>query len=712
MGTRNVRGWGDRLRLALLPAAAVLLASAALHPARSAAQDAPAPNKDVIIRTDQVDGRLVSDSVTNTSVEAVYGQTTSPLADAAFQWVRATNALSYVRCYNWLGDGIPKNRPEWFSGCRVVRSAGGQIVYRWEGLERVLDTLVASGVKPYIVCGGIPDALAAGPIKRNEGGQAINRPKDYAQYQDMIAQMMRRLVKTYGEEEVRTWYFEVWSQPDHEGSWDGGRPAPFKEDTTDQMVAPFNRLYDHFAAGALSVDEKIRIGGPGLAGDLAFFRKFLAHCARGTNAATGKPGARLDFISWHRYGTVSDIVRWNAELRGIVEKDFPELKGAQFILSECGSGPVEGSRASSSYEAARMAALLDANARAEKGVDLMFRTGDLVDDHFDGFRPLITQIGQNTLPLPAFRLFMLLSKMGTERLKSEAPAGFGVVGARTSVKGVRNATQALVYRYDPSVLPGSGEPQTVKVRFTGLPSNLLRLPARVYRIDPEHHAVHEAWEKAGSLRPSETDIETRLREQQTGKPSPNYQRLLELGTQLVGKTPFAPDEENLGVFVNSGEIVMELKLPPNSVALVTVGAEPGYDVELSKRGERVRRAEEEFNTAAEERRIGPPMKAMDAFQKVREKYADTFWAETALYSMAGIFELDLRSPGQAESARRELLKLPLDDFTRLRVLERLRVDAARGTDKSQLDQINREIAGLEQSLAAQRQWTVKRYLGQ
>lgn len=694
----------------LLSLTALLLGSAALAPSGTVAQEKPA---EVIVRTDQVDGRLNSSAITNTSVEAVYGQTTSALSDAAFQWVRATNALSYVRCYNWLGDGIPKNRPDWFSGCRVAREASGRVVYHWEGLERVLDTLVASGVKPYIVCGGIPDALSAGSIRRNEGGQSINGPKDYALYQDMITQMLRRLVKTYGAEEVRTWYFEVWSQPDHEGSWEGGRSAPFTGETSDQQVAPFLRLYDHFAAGALSVDEKIRIGGPGLAGDLSFLRKFLAHCARGTNAATQKPGARLDFISWHRYGTVSDIVRWNAEVRGMVETEFPELKGAQFILSECGSGPVEGSRASSSYEAARMAALLDANLRAARGVDLMFRTGDLVDDHFDGFRPLITQIGQNTLPLPAFRLYMLLSKMGTERLKGEAPAGVGVVAARSASKTTtRGATQVLVYRYDPSVLPGGGSVQNVKLRFTGLPSNLLRLPARTYRIDSEHHAVYEAWEKAGRLRPTESDIEERLREQQTGKPNPAYARLLELGQELLGKTPFAPDEENLGVFVNSGEIVMDLKLPPNSVTLVTLGAEPNFDVDLSKRGERLRRAEEDFNNAALERRSAPPQKAIDAFQRVREKYSDTYWAEAALFSIAGIFELDAKSPAQAESARRELLKLPLDDFARIRVLERLRVDAARGGDQARIEELTRAIAQLELSLAEQRKWPMRRYLGQ
>lgn len=717
LSSRGKRGLSVLLVLSVLGCAGSLVAAEESGPA----------GPQVIVHTEQVEGRLSSDSITNTSVESVFGQVTGQFSDPAFQWVRATNALSYVRCYNWLGDGVPKNRPEWFSGCRVARQSGGQVVYQWDGLERVIDNLIASGVKPFIVCGGVPDALAAGPIRRNEGGQAVNRPKDYAQYGDMLKQMFQRLEKTYGPEEVRTWYFEAWSQPDHEGSWEGGRPAPFREDTTAQMVEPFTRLYDQIVAAADSVDPKIRVGGPGLAGDLSFFRRFLAHCAGGANTAVaGKTGARLDFISWQRYGTVPDIVKWNSELRGIVETEFPQLKGAQFVLSECGTGPIEGARASTCYEAARMAALLDANARSARPMDMMFRTGDLIDDHFDGFRPLITRIGQNTVPLPAFRLFWLLSKMSEDRLKTEPAAGVGVLATRSPAKSMRsNAIQALVYRYDPSQLTSDGAAVPVKVRFKGLPSNLLRLPMRVYRIDPEHNAVYEPWEAAGKPRPAEKSIEEKLKDLEQGgaKPTEAELKLLALGRQLAGEDrgkgpngeplgPFSPDEQNLNAFVNSGEIVTELKLPPNSVALVTLGAEPSYEVELSKRGKLLTKAEDDFNAAANERQIGQAQKAISMFQKVREKYPDTAWAQAAQYALVAIYELDLRQPVQAEAARKELLNYPLDDVTRLRLLERLRVDAGRTSDQARIQELTARIAELEDSMAAMRRWDLRRYLGQ
>ncbi len=668
-----------------------LLAGLALAFAGAAAGRTAEPAPQVVVRTDQPDGRFLHERFTNATYGAAYGQTTAPLADAALQWVRASNALSYVRCWNWLGEGVPKDHPEWVAGCRVVRSGpGGQPVYQWEGLERVLDTLLAAGVKPFVVCGGLPDALAEGPVRRNESGAAVNRPRDYARYQDLIAQMFRRLQKTYGADEVRTWYFEVWSHPDHEGSWEGGRPAPFTGEVTAEQAAPFLRLYDHFAAAADSVDPKIRIGGPGLAGDRSFLRRFLEHCARGTSAATGRPGVRLGFVSWSRYGSVPDIVAWNRQMRGLVETEFPELKGLEYVLSEHGPSPTAPDRANEMTEAARLAALVDAASGDAKGADLLFRAGDLVDDHFNGSRALVTRIGENSVPLPAFRLYMLLGKMGAERLKTEVSGGVGAVAARPVAKQQRNSNQVLVYRYEPGTAPGAGEPVTVKVRFAGLDRNLLRLPARVYRIGAGAHAPYEEWVAAGRPRPAAAS----------------------LGQKLAGTGLFPAAWEDPAVALRNGEAEVEVKLAPNETALVTLAAEPAYEAQVGARGKRLRKAEEEYALAIDAigRRILP--KAEEGFRRVAEKYADTFWKEVSLYSLVSLYEVEMKSPAQAEAARRELLALPLDDHSRLRLLERLRVDALRKQDSAGVASIGAEVRALEERLAALRRWELRRYAGE
>src|SRR5687768_5117825 len=214
----------------------------------------------VVVRVDQQDGKFVADRYANVNTEALNAQVLSPLSDATFQWIKASNAVAYVRCPTWLGDGIAKSHPDGFAGARVLRPGPNGFAYQFEDLERVLDTLLTAGVKPVIVCGGLPDLLVAGNNpRRNESGAAINRPRDYARYQELMVQLFKRLQKTYGADEIRTWYFEVWSQPDHQGSWEGGRPAPFTGEPNSESLSAFLKVYDHFSAAADSVDPRLRI---------------------------------------------------------------------------------------------------------------------------------------------------------------------------------------------------------------------------------------------------------------------------------------------------------------------------------------------------------------------------------------------------------------------------------------------------------------------
>jgi hypothetical protein len=77
-----------------------------------------------------------------------------------------------------------------------------------------------------------------------------------------------------------------------------------------------------------------------------------------------------------------------------------------------------------------------------------------------------------------------------------------------------------------------------------------------------------------------------------------------------------------------------------------------------------------------------------------------------------IYELGLKSPEQAEAVRKELLALPLDDFVRASLMERLRVDAVRKKDKRAIDDYTRQIANIEKHIAEQKQWPLKRYYGE
>ena len=107
-------------------------------------------------------------------------------------------------------------------------------------------------------------------------------------------------------------------------------------------------MYDIFVDAVLSVDEKLRVGGPGSFRQ-DFLHDFLEHAARGRNHVTGARGTRVDFISYHIYGMSGSwlkeyplvapaVQRFTQELMWLSRLigSYPELKDAEFHLNEWG----------------------------------------------------------------------------------------------------------------------------------------------------------------------------------------------------------------------------------------------------------------------------------------------------------------------------------------------------------------------------------------
>ena len=159
-------------------------------------------------------------------------------------------------------------------------------------------------MKPIVEIGFMPQALSTTPIPYNHDwapGVDYNRiytgwsypPKDYDKWRELVFQWARHSVERYGAREVESWYWEVWNEPDI-GYWHG-------------TAEDYQKLYDFAADGLKRAIPAARVGGPTVTGPNGartqqFLRNFLEHCLRGTNFATGKTGAPLDYISFHAKG--------------------------------------------------------------------------------------------------------------------------------------------------------------------------------------------------------------------------------------------------------------------------------------------------------------------------------------------------------------------------------------------------------------------------
>jgi len=161
----------------------------------------------------------------------------------------------------------------------VRRRRDGSLVYQWHHIDKIYDSLLALGLKPFVELNPMPAALASGSQTMFHYQMNITPPRVWSEWQDLVAAFTLHCVERYGLAEVRSWHFEVWNEPNLSGFWSGT-----KED--------YFQLYAHAARGVKSVDAELRIGGP--ASSKAHWIADLIDFCHDENVP-------LDFISTHLY---------------------------------------------------------------------------------------------------------------------------------------------------------------------------------------------------------------------------------------------------------------------------------------------------------------------------------------------------------------------------------------------------------------------------
>jgi len=162
----------------------------------------------------------------------------------------------------------------------TVQIENGKTVYNWTKIDQLYDDLLARHSRPFVELGFTPKALATSKnsIFYWNGNTSHPDPKGW---HDLVDAFTRHLEDRYGRDEVRTWYFEVWNEPNLSGFWEGGDHKAYFE------------LYDLTAKTIKSIDPALRVGGPATAG-AAWVPEFLAHVKQS--------GAGVDFVTTHTYG--------------------------------------------------------------------------------------------------------------------------------------------------------------------------------------------------------------------------------------------------------------------------------------------------------------------------------------------------------------------------------------------------------------------------
>jgi xylan 1,4-beta-xylosidase len=162
----------------------------------------------------------------------------------------------------------------------TVKMVGDKLVYDWTRIDYLYDHMMKAGIRPFVELGFTPNAIKTSDQTIFYWKGNTSQPR-LGLWKQLIDAFARHLIARYGLDEVRSWYFEVWNEPNLSGFFQYGDP--------DAYFA----LYGVTARALKAVDAKLRVGGPATAG-AGWVPEFLAYC-KTTNAP-------VDFVTTHTYG--------------------------------------------------------------------------------------------------------------------------------------------------------------------------------------------------------------------------------------------------------------------------------------------------------------------------------------------------------------------------------------------------------------------------
>lgn len=173
----------------------------------------------------------------------------------------------------------------------------GKPFYQWHHIDKIYDSLLEIGLKPFVELNPMPASIASGTQTMFYYHMNVTPPKDWDLWQDLIYQFTKHVTDRYGEDEVATWLFEVWNEPNLEGFWSGTKEEYFE-------------LYKRSAIAVKQVSERYKVGGP--ASSKAFWLKDLINYCHENKIP-------IDFVSTHLYAQDEYV-------------EFPDRQGSPYAI--------------------------------------------------------------------------------------------------------------------------------------------------------------------------------------------------------------------------------------------------------------------------------------------------------------------------------------------------------------------------------------------
>jgi xylan 1,4-beta-xylosidase len=383
-----------------------------------------------------------------------------------------------------------------------VQGAG---IYNFSYIDQIYDGLLANGVRPFVELSFMPRKMAADPNQTQSFfyKPVVSPPKDYALWDAMITAFAQHLIDRYGIDEVASWNFEVWNEPNLD-FW-GGRPN----------MPTYYELYEHTALALKKANQRIRVGGPSTA-QAGYVAEFLQRCK--------DHNIPVDFASTHVYAndTAKDVFHTDEQ----IPRDVMVYRAVKKVHDEITASPFPKiplifSEYNASYsnepdvtDTTYMGPWLANNIRQCDGLtesmsywtfsDVFEEQGVVRTPFYGGFGLLAA----DSIPKPSFNAFAILHRLGDRRIKLENEDAL-------ATKSSNGALEIALWNYAPPFGIGAaytpppsnkGPDKTFQVTIAGVSP---KASVEVLRVDDDHGNVVKAFDAMGRLRGSLTQDQIR-----------------------------------------------------------------------------------------------------------------------------------------------------------------------------------------------------------
>ena len=396
--------------------------------------------------------------------------------------------FEYIRGHGLLHDDI---------GIYREMEVDGEIrpFYNFTYIDRIFDSFLELGIRPFIEIGFMPELLASGDQTIFDWKGNVTPPKDYEKWSDLVKAAVSHFIERYGLDEVLKWPFEIWNEPNLVNFW------------KDADKQEYFTLYKITANAVKSVHPGLQVGGPAICGGAdEWIVEFLEFCHQ--------EKVPVDFVSRHAYTSrqpnkvtfdyyyqeLDENTKMLGEfetVRGLIdESPIPHLPFhiTEYNTSYSPINPVHDTVLNAAYLARILSEGADfADSFSYWTFSDVFEEAGVPKAQFHGGFGLIAL---NGIPKPTFHLFSFFHQLGEEQLYRDE---------NCLITRRKDGTIALV-AWNLVMAKGAGFEKEVEIE---LPISEDSVFIKRQTVDEDHANPWRTWQEMGRPRfPDRSAVET------------------------------------------------------------------------------------------------------------------------------------------------------------------------------------------------------------